>query len=339
MSQPKHILAIRFSAMGDVAMTVPVLRALTDQHPNAKVTVVTRRFFKPIFEDIPNVEVFVSDLNGKHKGVLGLYKLSRELRKLNFDTVADLHNVLRSKILKVFFFGKQVVQIDKGRIEKKALVSGESFRQLKTTHQRYADVFKGLGLSTDLAQPKFPKPRTLSKRILDLGINANKALVGIAPFAAHKSKMYPLDQMESVISKLSIDYNIILFGGGQKEIEILNTLESNYNNVISVAGKLVFSEELALISNLDLMLSMDSGNGHLAAMFGVKVITIWGVTHPFAGFAPFNQPEDFQLTADRNRYPKIPTSIYGNKYPQDYEQATGSIPIETVVSKIKYILS
>ncbi|MDY2586466.1 glycosyltransferase family 9 protein [Winogradskyella aquimaris] len=339
MSQPKHILAIRFSAMGDVAMTVPVLRALTDQYPNAKVTVVTRRFFKPIFEDIPNVEVFVADLNGKHKGVLGLYKLSRELRKLNFHTVADLHNVLRSKILKVFFFGKQFEQIDKGRIEKKALVSGESFRPLKSTHQRYADVFKGLGLSTDLAQPKFPKPRTLSKRILDLGINAKEKIVGIAPFAAHKSKMYPLDQMEAVISRLSKDYNIILFGGGQKEIEILNTLESNYNNVISVAGKLDFSEELALISNLDLMLSMDSGNGHLAAMFGVKVITIWGVTHPFAGFAPFNQPEDFQLTADRNRYPKIPTSIYGNKYPQDYEQATGSIPIETVVSKIKSILS
>ena len=338
MSQPNHILVIRFSAMGDVAMTVPVLRALTSQHPLVKVTVVTRAFFKPFFEDIPNVEVYVADLKGKHKGVLGLYKLSKELRTLGFDVVADLHNVLRSKILKLFFFGKKVIQIDKGRAEKKALVSGEVVKQLKTTHQRYADVFKALGFPVDLSQPKFPKAKPLTKAVLDLGINAKETLVGIAPFAAYESKMYPLENTEVVISELSKDYNVILFGGGEQEIEILNAFEIKYSNVISVAGKLNFEDELALISNLKLMLAMDSGNGHIAAMFGIKVITIWGVTHPFAGFVPFNQPEDFQLTADRNQYPKIPTSIYGNKYPEGYENAAGSVPVETIVSKVKSVI-
>ena len=324
--------------MGDVAMTVPVLRALTSQHPLVKVTVVTRAFFKPFFEDIPNVEVYVADLKGKHKGVLGLYKLSKELRTLGFDVVADLHNVLRSKILKLFFFGKKVIQIDKGRAEKKALVSGEVVKQLKTTHQRYADVFKALGFPVDLSQPKFPKAKPLTKAVLDLGINAKETLVGIAPFAAYESKMYPLENTEVVISELSKDYNVILFGGGEQEIEILNAFEIKYSNVISVAGKLNFEDELALISNLKLMLAMDSGNGHIAAMFGIKVITIWGVTHPFAGFVPFNQPEDFQLTADRNQYPKIPTSIYGNKYPEGYENAAGSVPVETIVSKVKSVI-
>lgn len=321
--------------MGDVAMTVPVLRALTLQHPQVKVTVVTRAFFKPFFEGIPNVEVYVADLKGKHKGVLGLYKLSKELRTLGFDVVADLHNVLRSKILKLFFFGRKVIQIDKGRAEKKALVSGEVVKQLKTTHQRYADVFKTLGFPVDLSQPKYPKAKPLSKAVLDLGITSNEILVGIAPFAAYESKMYPLENMEAVISELSKDYKVILFGGGEKEIEVLNAFEAKYNNVISVAGKLDFKDELALISNLELMLAMDSGNGHLAAMFGVKVITIWGVTHPFAGFVPFHQPEDFQLTADRSQYPKIPTSIYGNNYPEGYENAAGSIVVATVVSKVK----
>jgi len=338
MSQPNHILVIRFSAMGDVAMTVPVLRAFTSQHPQVKVSVVTRGFFKPFFEDLPNVEVFVADLKGKHKGVLGLYKLSKELRKLGFDAVADLHNVLRSKILKLFFFGKKVVQIDKGRAEKKALVAGEAAKQLKTTHQRYADVFKTLGFNVDLSQPDVPKPKILAKSILDLGINANDTLVGIAPFAAYKSKMYPLEQMEDVIVQLAKDYKIVLFGGGEKEMDVFNAFEAKYSNVISVAGRLDFKDELALISNLRLMLAMDSGNGHLAAMLGVNVITIWGVTHPFAGFVPFNQPEDFQLTADRRQYPKIPTSIYGNKYPEGYENAAGSIPVETIVSKIKSII-
>ncbi len=137
---------------------------------------------------------------------------------------------------------------------------------------------------------------------------------------------------------MSQNYNIILFGGGKKEVEILNQFEAKFNNVKSVAGKLNLEEELALISNLDLMLAMDSGNAHMAAMLGKKVITIWGVTHPFAGFAPFNQPKDFALTADREEFPLIPTSIYGNKFPEGYENAAGSISEETILSKIKEII-
>ena len=108
--------------------------------------------------------------------------------------------------------------------------------------------------------------------------------------------------------------------------------------MVNLAGNLSLEEELNVISNLDVMLSMDSGNGHLAAMLGKKVITIWGVTHPFAGFVPFNQPEEQQLLSDRKLFPKIPTSIYGNKFPEGYEQAAGSISPETIVSKIKDVI-
>lgn len=337
-NKPNHILAIRFSAMGDVAMTVPVLRALTAQHPELKVTVVTRGLFKPFFQDLENVNVYEADLTGKHKGVLGLFKLSKELKALGIDVVADLHNVLRSKILKFFFFGKYVVQLDKGRAEKKALTSGRSFQQLKTTHHRYADVFEKLGYSIDLSEPKFPKPKPLSGKLNAFISNKKLKTIGIAPFAAHQSKMYPLAQMENVIEELSENYNIILFGGGNKEIEILNQLETKFDNVKSAAGKLNLEDELVLIANLDLMLSMDSGNAHIAAMLGKKVITIWGVTHPFAGFAPFNQPEDYSLTADKEQFLLIPTSVYGNKFPEGYENAAGSVTVKTIVSKISEVL-
>src|SRR5690606_38849186 len=145
MSKHKHIVAIRLSAMGDVAMTVPVLRALIEQNPQLRITVLTRPFFFPFFRDLPNVSLFPVEVKSKHKGVFGLFKLSKELKALGMDAVADLHNVLRSNILKLFFFGKPFVQMDKGRTEKKALISGECFQQLKTTHQRYAEVFKKLG--------------------------------------------------------------------------------------------------------------------------------------------------------------------------------------------------
>ena len=133
-------------------------------------------------------------------------------------------------------------------------------------------------------------------------------------------------------------YRILLFGGGKEEIEQLKALESTFSSVTNVAGVLTFLEELELISNLDVMVSMDSANGHLAAMYNIPVITLWGVTHPYAGFVPFQQPEENQLLADRNKYPLIPTSVYGNKFPPEYENAMASIPSNQVIQKIVAVI-
>lgn len=214
------------------------------------------------------------------------------------------------------------------------MVSGENFQQLKTTHQRYADVFNKLGYNLDLSNPTFPERAVLSTEMqVFLGHNFKK-IIGIAPFAAHAGKMYPLNLMKQVIEALSKDYQIVLFGGGKQEIEALTAIENSFDNVVNAAGKLNLNEELDLISNLDGMLAMDSGNAHMAAMMGVKTITIWGVTHPFAGFTPFNQPNDYALVANKDEFPEIPTSIFGNKYPENYKEAAGSITPETVVRKV-----
>lgn len=335
---PKHILVIRLSAMGDVAMAVPVLRAFTQQFPEVKLTVLTRGFFTPFFRDLPNVSVFPAEVKGKHKGFFGLWKLSKELRKLEIDAIADLHNVLRSKVLKLFLFGIKCIQIDKGRAEKKALVSGKVFKQLKTTHQRYADVFEKLGFKLDLSNPSFPEQSILNDKTLAIVGSDTLKWIGIAPFATYESKMYPLDLMKEVIATLSKTHKILLFGGGQHEIDILNSFEEKFENVINLAGKLSFNEELDVISNLDVMLSMDSGNAHLAAMLGMKVITIWGVTHPFFGFAPFNQPLEYALLSDRKEFPKIPTSIYGNKFSEGYKEASRGIPSKSIIEKIESII-
>lgn len=335
---PKHILVIRLSAMGDVAMTVPVLRALVEQYPEVKLTVLTRSFFKPFFRDVPHVDVFDVNLKHTYKGFLGLYKLSKALKLLHIDAVADLHNVLRTKILKFFFFGIKTIQIDKGRAEKKALISGENFTQLKTTHQRYVDVFEKLGYPINLSNPKFPQKATLSPKLSLILGNNPKETIGIAPFATYESKMYPLDWMEQVIEALSKTHKIILFGGGELEIQKLNMFEAKFENVVNVAGKLNLNEELDVISNLGIMVSMDSGNAHIAAMLGIKVVTLWGVTHPYAGFYPFHQDSANALLSDRTMYPKIPTSVYGNKFPESYKDVMTSIQPETVIKKIKSLL-
>lgn len=340
----KHILVIRLSAMGDVAMSVPVLRTLTATYPDLKVTVVTRAFFTPMFNEIPNVSVYPADINGVHAGVTGLARLAKELRNLGVNAVADLHNVLRSNILKsvFFFYGIPVSQIDKGREEKKALTRANNkiFKPLKATHQRYADVFERMGYPIDLGKHQFPVKAKLTDAIIRVTGVEPKKWIGIAAFAQHDSKCYPEAQMEQVIAEIEKNpkAKILLFGGGASEKIVLENWESKFENAISVAGKLSFEEELKLISNLDIMLSMDSGNAHLAAMYGIPVISLWGVTHPYAGFTAFNQPMENCLLPDLQKYPAIPTSIYGNKYPEGYKHAIGSIPSERVVLKIKEYL-
>jgi ADP-heptose:LPS heptosyltransferase len=343
-NKTSHLLVIRLSALGDVAMTIPVLLALTRQFPDIKITVLTREFFGPLFEDIPNVSLHTADVKGKHKGILGLWRLYKELKELKFDAIADLHHVLRSQILKLFFIstGIRFIQIDKGRKEKKDLTAWKQkeISPLRSTHERYADVFRALGFSITLEASDIKK-KTMPTTIVGNYLEDSKfKYIGIAPFAAFKSKMYPLPLMEKVVEHLNNtnQYKIFLFGGGPSERQQMQKLASIYTNCINVVGVFSFREELMALSHLDLMLAMDSGNAHLAAMYGVPTITLWGVTHPFAGFTPFAQEFANTILADREQYPFIPTSVYGNKFPVNYEQAIASIDPQEVVNKIQSIL-
>jgi ADP-heptose:LPS heptosyltransferase len=327
--------------MGDVAMTVPVLRAFTNQFPDVKITMVSRPFFKPFFEGIPNLAFFDFDDKKRHKGFLGLLRLFLDLQKLNVDAFADLHNVLRSKVIRNLFAisGKKTAFTDKGRSEKRALTRSENkiFKPLQTMVERHLETFKKLGFSIDLSSPNFSEKAGLSDEILKIsGKKENYHWIGIAPFAQYQSKVYPQDLMQEVIKKLAKNnhFKILLFGGGKDEMALLNTFANGLENVITIAGKLKFYEEIQLISNLDVMLSMDSGNAHIAAMLGVKTITLWGATHPYAGFAPFHQPIENCLVSDRTLYPKLPTSIYGNKKVEGYEDVMRTISVDSILSAI-----
>ncbi|MCB0458191.1 MAG: glycosyltransferase family 9 protein [Flavobacteriaceae bacterium] len=326
--------------MGDVAMTVPVLLKLTKTYPEVAVTVISRKLFQPIFKDIPNVSFLEADVKGKHKGLLGIVSLAKEAKRKNITAVADLHNVIRSNVMTRYFksFAIKVAKIDKGRAEKKEITkpNGKPLTPLKSTHERYADVFRKLGYALDLKPPLFLNKKPLPQQFT---IDASKKKIGIAPFAAYNSKMYPLELMKEVLQKLDEKgtYQLFLFGS-KDEKEALSQLASGLKSTTIVASLVSFEEELALISNLDAMLSMDSANGHLAAMYGIPVITLWGVTHPFIGFMPYNQPMENQLISDLEKYPLLPTSVYGNKFPKGYEKVMESIKPSSVIEKISSIL-
>lgn len=330
--------------MGDVAMTVPVLTALHTSNPELKMFLLTKKHFAPIFHQLPFVQVVEADVKGRHKGLFGLYRLFREVKKLDISAVADLHNVIRSKTLSSFFrlLRVSVVQLDKGRSEKRSLTKNtpKELKFLKTTHNRYVEVFKKLKFDIELGDfTSLPKKELPSIVKTSKGNN----LIGVAPFASFQGKMYPLSLMKRTIAELLKNsfHQIFLFGGGANETLLLNGLEAEFgtNHVTNLSGKLSLKEELAFISNLDVMVSMDSGNGHLAANYGVPVVTVWGVTHPCLGFGPYNQPIENSLLANRDEFPLIPTSVYGNKLPEGYEDAIASIDPMAIAKKVQEILS
>ncbi|SCY32811.1 ADP-heptose:LPS heptosyltransferase [Nonlabens sp. Hel1_33_55] len=340
--KPQRLLTIRLSAMGDVAMTVPVLLALRRLYPEVEVISLSRKRFFSIIQQVPDIELVEADVNGAHKGVLGLTRLAKELSKHQPDAVADFHNVLRTKILRALIRKPIKAVIDKGRADKKKLVSDpEFFQPLKSIIGRYQDVLDKLQLPVELNPTDVLPQLSIPEKVHSLVGDHNYKWIGIAPFAAHKSKSLSLNKAKELVSKLLEIGNIklVLFGGGATECKKLEIVAGTHSNVFNLAGFMSFEEELAMISNLDAMIAVDTGNGHLAAMYGVPVITLWGNTHPYAGFTPFSQPNENQITVDREQFPLIPTSIYGNKVPAGYEDVLDTIDCALVVARLKEILS
>lgn len=316
MKVDAHILVIRFSAMGDVALSVPVLRELLDAHPQLKITVLTRAVFAPLFFGLVRTTVFSADLTGKHKGISGLYTLFQTLKKLRFGAVADIHGVVRSRIIRNFFrlIAVPVSVIDKGRKEKKALSRHHNkiLKPLKHTAERYADVFRKLGFDLQLSHQLKRKPLALPNFLRKKGISIKtESWLGISPFAKHTGKQYPPEMMEQVISSLSENpVKMFVFGGGETEKNIAAKWASAFPSVQNTIGEMSLQEELALISNLDLMLTMDSSGMHLASIVGTPVVSIWGATHPFAGFLGYGQSDNNTLL---HPVKCRPCSVFGNK--------------------------
>lgn len=339
MKKVPHLVIFRFSSLGDVAITVPVLRTLFATYPQLKVTFVSKPFCAPLFKEFKSLRFYPLDLNGRHKGMAGMYRLYKELLRLDVNAIADLHQVLRTEVLRRLFYASgyfNVATIQKGRKEKKALTRAKNKKLLPLTPTvyRYADVFRRLGYPVDLSQHEFPALASLPPAIQQDFAQNQMQWIGVAPFATHPGKVYPLDFMQKVIGFLEKEYQIFLFGAGVEETRQLDIWEHAFKNVYNTAGKLALDEQLDVMGHLDIMLAMDSANGHMAANANVPVVTLWGMTHPFAGFAPFGQQAKQQIMVDRTHYPKIPSSIYGNKVPPGYEKAFRSIAPEHVIDTV-----
>lgn len=319
----RKILALRLSAMGDVSLTVPAIRAVIEANPDIEITLVTRSIFAPFFYGIPRLQLYFPDLKNRHKGFFGLIRLFSDLKKKeNFDTVIDLHGVIRTKILTSLFklSGKPGYSIDKGRKEKKFLLKSKYLRYLKHSSVRYLDTFNKAGLKGNLGKSPYLKvsDEALQKAgdfLSQIGSDSNSIRIGLAPFATHKPKIWGTDKFRELISLINQEHKVdfFLFGGGEEEIIKLKELQQFSSNIHLVAGNLNLAQELALMKYLDLMISMDSSNMHLSALSGIPTISIWGGTHPTFGFFALGQPEEYHLQTPASSLKCRPCSVFGGK--------------------------
>jgi ADP-heptose:LPS heptosyltransferase len=311
-----RLLVIRTSAMGDVALTTPVLRAVVEQYPDVEIILVTRPAFKPFFYSIKGLTLLCIDLRNRHKGVAGLVRLFRDISETGrFDAVIDLHDVLRSKVLRFFFRLKGIPScvIDKGRAGKRSVLSGKSKIKLKHSVGRYCDTFEKAGMPVRLTAGPWiiPDPEVFSK--IDALTGAGDELkIGIAPYAKHRLKMWPEKNMASLLNMISEKYGAKYFlFGGNDESDKLSFFQSGIKNSINTAGTLTLSEELALMSRLDLMIAMDSSNMHMAALSGTKVVSVWGGTDPLTGFGAWMQPDEHFISIPVDELTCRPCTVYG----------------------------
>lgn len=340
------VLVIRLSSFGDVAMLVPVVYSIAAKYPLDKFTVLTRTAFMPLFQNLGfNINAMPFD-PVRHKSIIGLFRLTRRVAKFGFTYIADEHDVLRTKVIRRLLKPRisKTVCIDKGRGEKEAFIENkQTDTPIKSSIDRYLDVFDKLGYPAELTFTNFfeftQKDFYLLRSVVKTEEKTGK-WIGIAPFSKHEQKIYPLDKMENVLETLTKDPNnhVFLFGASKAEEEVLSEWSKKYPNTISTAGQFGIVTELLLISYLDVMISMDSANMHLASLVETPVVSIWGATHPHMGFYGYRQdPEN----AVHLEMPCRPCSVYGN-IPcdnQDKFACLTNIPESAILEKVEKVLS
>lgn len=321
----------------------------------------------------PN-NLFYIPLNTKHGakdysgGIIHLIKFALRVKKeYGITHFADIHDVLRTKVIRIILriLGVRIATINKHRRERNKLCrkNNKHLKQIIKSQRCMEEVFISLGMKdlhfsdfatttsnisvkcsssdTNIKTNNYTNTNANTDTSTSIDTNNEPIKIGIAPFAGHRGKEWSADKMEEVVKYFSNNnVKIFLYGGGKRELDIMSPWAQKYPNVELFAGKHTLEEELQSMENLDLMLSMDSANMHLASLVGTPVVCIWGATHKFAGYNGWGQSEDNSVEVALECRP---CSIFGAKpcIRKDYaclENVTPQMVIEKICNTLSRLL-
>lgn len=326
-------LIIRFSTLGNVAMTVPVVASLSRRYPDDLFVIAGKKPLGAMFAYMPNVRYHEVD---NHLDWNGVWALWRELRD-QVDDVIDLQNVLRTHVLGILmrWSGKRVTRVRYDRLHKR-LITWFNLRRatLPSEFDRYHDAFHRAGLETDDEFVAIPVNKAAAGAVTKRFGQKEGRWIGLAPFAKSRSNMLPYRVTKEVIERLTKNRQtrVFLFGAGQVESEMLRQWSSVFLRTECVAGLLPLEQELELMRRLDVMICMDSANQHLSSLVGLRAISVWCATHPMIGFMGWKQRVEDIIQREDLRC--RPCTCHGTNHCRYGNYACRHIEAEKIVSQI-----
>lgn len=271
--EAKKILIIRFSSIGDIVLTSPIIRCLKKQLPNAQIHYLTKENYKNILSSNP----YITKIHTlKHS----IADTAKELKSENFDFVVDLHHNLRSLLVKTKL-NIPLQTFNKLNVRKWIYVKTKRKSIMPSIHivDRYFEAVSKLGVTNDMAGLDF-----FDGQISNIDLPFDN-YVAIVCGATHTTKQIPPKYIEYLCQ--NIKQNIILLGDSNDAKRLQTIAISNLPNVVNMCGKCSLSQSALYVKHSSLVITSDTGLMHIAAAYNKNIITIWGNTTPQLGMYPY----------------------------------------------------
>ena len=270
-------LVVRFSSIGDIVLTTPVVRCLKKQVSNAEVHFLTRNSFKSLVESNPYIDRVI----GINDSVM---EVKKELRREKYDFIVDLHHNIRSMQVKQIT-GTEYASFPKLNLEKWILVNFKK-NLMPPVHivDRYFKTLSRFGVTNDGEGLDFfiPSSEELSGDVLPDGFAGN--YIAIVTGAKFRTKKYPAEKVRLVCEMLKVP--VVLIGGKEDEKEA-DEIAQGLSHVFNACGKFSLQGSASLIKNSRAVIANDTGFMHIAAALKKPVVSLWGNTVPEFGMYPY----------------------------------------------------
>jgi lipopolysaccharide heptosyltransferase II len=342
MRPPSNILIIRFSSIGDIVLTNPVVRFLREHFPGARIDFLTKKKYAELLRwnaALSNVILFEE---GDDLGAL-----RKKIRETRYDLIVDLHNSLRSIFLRTFSGARKVKVFRKHALKRLLLVGFKRnlFRQVRTVAERYADTVRIFGEPDVRVELPLGEDvvRTAAGLLHSGKFSAKDRIVGFAPSAMHFTKRWPMDRFVKLGQALSGEERVkIALFGSQEEAEYCSDIAQLINSgsgahcAESFAGKLSLSETAAASGLCSLFVSNDTGLMHIAAARGAPLVAIFGSTVREFGFHP--QGERSIVIENRGLECRPCSHIGRSSCPKEHFRCMNDITVDSVVAEARRLL-
>ncbi|OPX27630.1 MAG: lipopolysaccharide heptosyltransferase II [Candidatus Cloacimonas sp. 4484_140] len=322
------VLFIRFSSLGDVLLTTPIIRTFCTHFQNAEIHFLTKKQFAPLLEYNPFIDTLIS-FDSENESML---QLIIRLQKEHYTHIIDLHDKLRSALIKRFVRGKVFTYKKKHNYRKKLLKDHE-LKPISSTVDLYASVLEKFALSLDEKKLDFFLPENEEAIAASFLSSDKKIIVTISPGTSWHTKQYPTEYYKKLIRNLldNHDVKIVLLGTEQEKNLTTELAAVSETKILNLCGRISLIESAVIIKHSDLFISGDCGPMHIAAAFEVPQIAIFGPTHPKLGFAPLN-PNAKVLTLDLDC---SPCTLHGNKQcPKSHFKCMMNLSPDMVISEL-----